>query len=48
MEGIGLEALLEKLRSGNLDPKELDRAAKYQRTAFPDGIHEASNPVLEA
>jgi len=40
MEGITLEALNEKLKSGNLAPKEVERATKWQRSAFADGIDE--------
>jgi hypothetical protein len=37
MEGITLNALNEKLQQGNLDPRELEKATKYQKTAFPTG-----------
>lgn len=46
MEGIELEALHEKLRTGNLDPKELATATKYQKTAFPLGIPEIGADAL--
>ena len=35
MKGIELEALQEKLKAGNLDPKELATATKYQVKSFP-------------
>ncbi|KAI9678889.1 MAG: hypothetical protein M1829_001874 [Trizodia sp. TS-e1964] len=38
IQGISLDVLHEKLKQGNLDPKELQRATKYQKSAFPDGI----------
>ena len=37
IEGISLEDLNGKLLVGNLDPKELATATKFQKTAFPDG-----------
>ena len=40
MDGIALEALHEKLKSGNMDPKEVATATKFQNSAFPDGIPE--------
>lgn len=46
MEGISLQALHEKLRIGNLDPKELKTAEKYQKTAFPQGIPECGADAL--
>ena len=45
MEGISLADLNEKLRMGNLDPKELKTAEKYQKTAFPQGIPECGSDV---
>ena len=45
MDGISLQALNEKLRMGNLDPKELKTAEKYQKTAFPQGIPECGSDV---
>ena len=38
IEGTPLQNLHDKLQLGNLDPKEVTRATKYQNTAFPDGI----------
>ena len=46
MEGIGLQALHDKLLVGNLDPKELATATKFQKTAFPDGIPECGADAL--
>ncbi|KAF2707656.1 hypothetical protein K504DRAFT_458142 [Pleomassaria siparia CBS 279.74] len=46
MEGISLQELKDKLRSGNLDPKELKTAEKYQNTAFPQGIPECGADAL--
>lgn len=46
MEGITLEALNEKLKSGNLAPKEVERATKWQRSAFADGIDECGADAL--
>ncbi|KAI9731502.1 MAG: hypothetical protein M1834_004622 [Cirrosporium novae-zelandiae] len=46
MDGISLEALNEKLKHGNLDPRELERATKYQRTSFPKGIPECGADAL--
>ncbi|PYH89225.1 valyl-tRNA synthetase [Aspergillus ellipticus CBS 707.79] len=40
MEGIELQQLHDKLLLGNLDPKELEKATKYQKAAFPKGITE--------
>lgn len=45
MEGITLEQLNDKLRRGNLDPKELKTAEKYQKAAFPQGIPECGADV---
>jgi valyl-tRNA synthetase len=46
MDGITLDALHEKLRIGNLDPKELKTAEKYQKTSFPQGIPECGSDAL--
>ena len=46
MEGIELQTLHDKLKTGNLDPKEIDRATKFQKTAFPDGIPECGADAL--
>ena len=46
MDGISLETLQEKLKSGNLDPKEIATATKFQKTSFPDGIPECGADAL--
>jgi len=46
MEGITLDMLNDKLKQGNLDPKELEKATKYQKTAFPQGIPECGSDAL--
>ena len=46
MEGIELQDLHEKLKVGNLDPKEMGTATKFQKTAFPDGIPECGTDAL--
>ena len=46
MKGIELEALHDKLLQGNLDPKELGKASKFQKTAFPDGIPECGADAI--
>lgn len=46
MQGISLPELKDKLRQGNLDPKELKTAEKYQNTAFPQGIPECGADAL--
>lgn len=46
MDGIELESLHAKLHAGNLDPKEVKNAEKYQKTAFPKGIPECGADAL--
>ncbi|RMZ67579.1 hypothetical protein GMOD_00001526 [Pyrenophora seminiperda CCB06] len=46
MTGISLQELKDKLLLGNLDPKELKTAEKYQNTAFPSGIPECGADAL--
>jgi valyl-tRNA synthetase len=46
MDGISLQALHAQLQVGNLDPKELKTAEKYQKTAFPQGIPECGADAL--
>ncbi|TKA78490.1 Valine--tRNA ligase, mitochondrial [Cryomyces minteri] len=46
MQGIPLQQLHDKLLVGNLDPKEIDNAMKYQKTAFPQGIPECGADAL--
>ena len=46
MEGTTLEALNATLLAGNLDPKELNMAMKYQKTNFPQVIPECGSDAL--
>ncbi|EAT88277.2 hypothetical protein SNOG_04517 [Parastagonospora nodorum SN15] len=46
MDGITLEKLHDQLKIGNLDPKELKSAEKYQKTSFPQGIPECGADAL--
>ncbi|KAF1997617.1 valyl-tRNA synthetase-like protein [Amniculicola lignicola CBS 123094] len=46
MEGITLQQLNDKLKVGNLDPKEFKTAEKYQKTSFPQGIPECGADAL--
>lgn len=46
MEGIALEKLHEKLKFGNLDPKEMTKATQFQSNSFPDGIPECGADAL--
>lgn len=46
IQGIGLEDLHAKLLIGNLAPAEVEKAKKYQKTAFPDGIPECGTDAL--
>ncbi|KAF2498450.1 valyl-tRNA synthetase [Lophium mytilinum] len=46
MDSITLPELHEKLLMGNLDPKELKTAERYQKTAFPNGIPECGADAL--
>ncbi|KAJ3535218.1 hypothetical protein NM208_g7225 [Fusarium decemcellulare] len=46
IRGIELEALHEKLLTGNLAPTEVKRATAYQKTAFPQGIPECGADAL--
>ncbi|KAK5124217.1 hypothetical protein LTR85_001920 [Meristemomyces frigidus] len=46
MDGITLGQLTDKLKVGNLAPKEIERAAKWQKSAFPDGIDECGADAL--
>lgn len=46
MEGIELQALHDKLLTGNLDPKELATAMKFQKSSFPDGIPDCGADAL--
>jgi valyl-tRNA synthetase len=46
ISGIELEALHAKLLTGNLKEDEVERATKYQKTAFPNGIPECGADAL--
>lgn len=46
IKGIKLEDLHAKLLLGNLDPSEVEKATKYQKTAFPDGIPQCGADAL--
>lgn len=46
MEGISLDSLHEKLLIGNLDPKELATATKFQQASFPKGVPECGADAL--
>ncbi|KAK4629503.1 Valine--tRNA ligase, mitochondrial [Fulvia fulva] len=46
MDGISLQALNDKLKVGNLAPKEIDRAVKWQKSAFADGIDQCGADAL--
>lgn len=46
IEGILLENLHKKLLVGNLAPAEVEKATKYQKTAFPDGIPQCGTDAL--
>lgn len=46
ISGIKLEELHAKLLTGNLNPNEVAKATKYQKTAFPDGIPQCGTDAL--
>jgi valyl-tRNA synthetase len=46
IEGTTLEALAATLLGGNLDSKEVEKAAAGQREDFPDGIEECGTDAL--
>ncbi|KAI2619249.1 tRNA synthetases class I-domain-containing protein [Hypoxylon sp. NC1633] len=46
IHGISLNDLHDKLEQGNLDPKEQQRATRYQKSAFPDGIPPCGTDAL--
>ena len=46
IESITLEELQEKLKHGNLQPSELERATKLQKKQFPEGIPECGTDAL--
>lgn len=46
ISGISLEDLFEKLKIGNLDPKEIEKAAAGQKQSYPNGIPECGTDAL--
>lgn len=46
ISGIQLEQLHDKLALGNLHPSEMEKAKKYQKTAFPDGIPQCGTDAM--
>lgn len=46
IKGISLQDLHAKLALGNLHPMEIERATKYQKAAFPDGIPQCGADAL--
>ncbi|KAF9173279.1 AP-1 adaptor complex sigma subunit Aps1 [Mortierella sp. AD011] len=46
IEGISLQALHDKLRVGNLDPREIAKAEQGQKMDFPNGIPECGTDAL--
>ncbi|KAF9287120.1 hypothetical protein BGZ68_002223 [Mortierella alpina] len=46
IEGISLQALHDKLRVGNLDPREIVKAEQGQKLDFPNGIPECGTDAL--
>jgi valyl-tRNA synthetase len=46
IQGISLQDLHKKLLTGNLHPNEIEKATKYQKTAFPDGIPQCGTDAL--
>jgi valyl-tRNA synthetase len=46
IQGTPLQALHDKLLLGNLDPKEVINATRFQKHAFPDGIPQCGTDAL--
>lgn len=46
ISGISLEALFEKLKLGNLDPKEFEKASAGQKQSYPNGIPECGTDAM--
>jgi valyl-tRNA synthetase len=46
IDGISIGDLHQKLLLGNLNPLEVERATKYQKSAFPDGIPQCGTDAL--
>eukprot|EP00741_Cyanophora_paradoxa_P007479 tig00001130_g7234.t1 len=46
IEGISLPALHDKLKEGNLDPREVEKAIQGQKADYPEGIAECGTDAL--
>ena len=46
INGCTLQTLVDKLKSGNLPPKEIEKATAGQTADFPDGIPECGADAL--
>ena len=46
INGISLEGLHQSLMSGNLDPKEVEKAKQGQKQDYPNGIPECGTDAL--
>jgi valyl-tRNA synthetase len=46
ISGIPLADLHAKLHTGNLDPKEIEKATLFQKTAFPEGIPQCGSDAM--
>lgn len=46
ISGVSLDALYEKLKVGNLDAKEIEKAAAGQKQSYPEGIPECGTDAL--
>lgn len=46
INGISLLALHDKLKIGNLDPKEIEKASAGQKASYPNGIPECGTDAL--
>ena len=46
INGISLQGLNESLMSGNLDPKEVEKAKQGQKQDYPNGIPECGTDAL--
>lgn len=46
ISGISLEALFEKLKAGNLDPREFEKASAGQKQSYPNGIPECGTDAM--
>ncbi|OBA22679.1 hypothetical protein METBIDRAFT_48289 [Metschnikowia bicuspidata var. bicuspidata NRRL YB-4993] len=46
ISGISLDALHDKLKLGNLDPREIEKAAAGQKQSYPNGIPECGTDAM--